>query len=87
MQFGEEADRFHRTGVVQRIDGFLDNLLILTFIQLALFATANQQNALREYIGHMMQQQRLTDFPLKFAAAQQGADITVADFIQLLGDR
>ncbi len=35
----------------------------------------------------MMQQQRLAHFAFQFTAAQQGADIAVADLIQLLGNR
>jgi len=35
----------------------------------------------------MMQQQCLAHFSFQLAAAQQGADVAVADFIQLLGNR
>ncbi|CAH0254474.1 hypothetical protein SRABI106_02682 [Rahnella aquatilis] len=45
VQLGEEANGFHRTGVVQGVNGFLDNLLVLALIQLAFFAAPNQQNA------------------------------------------
>ncbi|MGU0055670.1 hypothetical protein ACVXG7_05085 [Enterobacter hormaechei] len=34
----------------------------------------------------MVQQQGLPWFAFQFATAQQGADIAVADFIELLGD-
>ncbi len=55
VQLGQEADRFHRAGVVEGIDGFLDHLLVLALIELALFAAADQQDALGENVGHMVQ--------------------------------
>ncbi|MNP38436.1 hypothetical protein D3C76_1319480 [compost metagenome] len=56
VQFGQEADGLHGTGVVKGIDGFLDHLLVLALIELALFATANQQDAFGENVRHMVQQ-------------------------------
>jgi hypothetical protein len=35
----------------------------------------------------VVQQQRLARFSFQFAAAQQGADVAVADFIELFGNR
>ncbi|MNP37916.1 hypothetical protein D3C76_1313930 [compost metagenome] len=35
----------------------------------------------------MMQQQRLSRFAFQLATAQQGADVAVTDFIELLCDR
>ncbi|MNV53252.1 hypothetical protein D3C71_1453900 [compost metagenome] len=56
VQLGQEADRFHGAGIVKGIDGFLNHLFVLAFIELALFATANQQDAFGENVRHMVQQ-------------------------------
>ncbi|EFC54244.1 hypothetical protein ENTCAN_09232 [Enterobacter cancerogenus ATCC 35316] len=86
VQFGQEANGFHRAGIIQRIYRFLNDLLILTLIQLAFFTAANQQNTFRQYVRNMVQQQRLPRFAFQFATAQQGADIAVTDLIELFGD-
>ncbi len=87
MQLGQEAHCFHRSGVVQGIDGFLNHLFILALIQLALFTTADQQDTFGQDIGHMVQQQRLAHFAFQLTAAQQRADVAIADLIQLLSNR
>ena len=56
VQLSQEADGFHRASIIQRIDSFLNDLLVLTLIQLALFTAANKQNALRQNVRHMVQQ-------------------------------
>ena len=87
VQLRQEADGFHRTSIIQCINGFLNNLLVLALIKLTFFTTANQQNTLGQDVRNMVQQQGLPWFAFQFATAQQGADIAVADFIELLGDR
>jgi hypothetical protein len=87
VQLRQEADGFHRTSIVQCINGFLNNLLVLALIKLTFFTTANQKDALRENVRYMMQQQRLTDFSFQFTTAQQGSDVAIADFIELFSNR
>ncbi len=43
--------------MIQRLDGFLNNLLVLTLIQLTFFAATDKENSLGKYIRNMVQQQ------------------------------
>ena len=67
VQFGQETDRFHRASIIQRINGFLNNLLVLTLIQLTFFAATNKEDAFRKHVWHMVQQQCLPRFSFQFA--------------------
>ena len=87
VQFGQEADGFHGAGIIQSIDGFLNDLLVLTLIKFTLFTTTNEKNSLRQNVRNMVQQQGLTRFAFQFATTQQGADVPVADLIELLCNR
>lgn len=87
MQFGQETDGFHRTSIIQSIYRFLNNLLILTFIKLALFAATNEEDSLGKNVRNMVQQQSLPRFSFQFAATQQCADVSVANFVELFCNR
>ena len=56
VQLRQEADGFHRTSIIQCINGFLNNLLVLALIKLTFFTTANQQNTLGQDVRNMVQQ-------------------------------
>ena len=67
VQFSQKADSFHRASIIQRINGFLNNLLVLTLIQLTFFAATNKEDAFRKHVWHMVQQQCLPRFSFQFA--------------------
>ena len=87
MQLGQEADGFHGPGLVQGGDGLVDDLLVLAFVEFPLLAATDQQHALAEHARYLMQQQHLAWFAFQIAAAQQRAEVAVADLVQLFGNR
>ena len=87
VQLGQEADGFHGPGLVQGGDGLVDDLLVLAFVEFPLLAATDQQYALAEHARYLMQQQHLAWFAFQIAAAQQRAEVAVADLVQLFGNR
>src|SRR5690606_13441171 len=65
----------------------LNDLLVLALIELALFTTTNEEDSLGKNVRNMVQQQGLPRFSFQFTTTQQGADVPVADFIELFCNR
>ncbi len=85
VQFGQVTDGLHGADVVQRVGGGGHQFAVLGIVQFAFAATADEQDAVAEGVGDVVQQQGLADLAFHVAATDDVRDKAIADLIETFG--